>query len=339
MPFAEEFLITAAREIESRTVVPDFDRAREYIMEALDRCAQIEPAINLDNVDIYIHGSYANKSNIYFPSNLEIMVELTTSKRFSPEEVSLEGNYFVDVPLQFGPKEFRQLFAEALYEIMGDKMTEHPKHIRLTELEKIKHDVDITPALSFHFYNNHQPEDHGKRKGKGKKHATPDSGEVTRTRGVLLYDSSIDRNIVSFPRVHAQNGFDKDRATDGNFKRMVRLFKTLHSLNVNEFGLVPPDTASGYFIECLLYNVPDKLFADATAQSGAEEAQPSFNEIFNKIMNYLMNVVMDDFMCQNEIWKLFGDAAEFWDTKRADTFRNGIIRLYTLFPVSRTFLA
>jgi len=329
MPFAEEFLTIAAREIESRTVVPDFDRARAYIEDALQRCAEVEPAINLENIDIYIHGSYANKSNIYFPSNLEIMVELNTSKRFSPEEVSLEGNYFVDVPLPFGPREFREIFTEALREMMGDKMSEHAKCLRLSGLEKIKHDIDITPAISFHFYSKDNKD----------KRAT--ANEIVRTRGVLIRDVSIDRSIVSFPRLHAQNGFDKDQATDGNFKSMVRLFKTLHSLNVNEFSLVPPDTASGYFIECLLYNAPDKLFRDASIKNkkGGAEAEPSYNEIFNKLMNYLMNVDMDDFMCQNKIWKLFGEAAEFWDIKRVDAFRNGIIRLFSLFPPERTFLA
>jgi len=331
MPFAEEFLEIAAREIESKSVVTDFDRARVYIEEALERCAKVEPAISMENIDIYIHGSYANKSNIYFPSNLEIMVELTTSKRFSPEEVSLEGNYFVDVPLQFGPREFRKLFTETLREMMGDKMSEHAKCLRLAGLEKIKHDVDITPAISFHFY---QPEAAKDKRGS--------TDNVVRTRGVLLYDASIERNIVSFPRLHAQNGFDKDQATGGNFKRMVRLFKTLHSLNVNEFSLVPPNTASGYFIECLLYNAPDKLFSDASTKNpvkGGAETPPSYNEIFNKLINYLLNVDMDEFMCQNKIWKLFGEAAEFWDEKRAEAFRNGVIRLYTLFPASRTFLA
>jgi len=329
MPFAEEFLGIASREIESRSLTTDFVRVREIIMQALERCADVEPSIILENVDIYIHGSYANKSNIYFPSNLEIVVEITTTKRFSPEEVSLENNYFVDVPLEFGPREFRELLKDALEEMMGDKLTEQPKALRLSGLEKIKHDIDITPCLNFHFYQG----DTGKKRGKRN---VQEDREITRNRGVLLYDDSIQRNIVTFPRLHAQNGFDKDQSTNGNFKRMVRLFKTLHSLNVNEFSISGSHIATGYFIECLLYNVPDKLFSDASGRAG--EAY-SFNEIFNKIMNYLLNAELDDFVCQNEIWKLFGTAAEFWDKNRAEAFLASIIRLHSAFPVSRTFLA
>lgn len=352
MPFAEEFLNTATREIESKYLATDFDRARGFIMEALKKCAAVEPSIKLDDVDIYMHGSYANKSNIYFPSNLEIMVEITTTKRFSPEEVSLQGNYFVDIPLVFGPKEFRELFTEMLTEMVGDKLIEQPKCIRLTNLEKIKHDVDITPCITFHHYQQ-----------EGKRGET----EVSRTRGILLHDTSIVRNIVSFPRLHAQNGFEKDQATGGNFKRMVRLFKTLHSLNVNEFSFISPNTANGYFIECLLYNVPNSLFADASAlarahqntaavmnekalkegqQKSGEEVKldikplpQSLNEIFNKIINYLVNEEMDEFVCQNLVWELFGDAAEFWDKKRAEEFIGSIIHLFIAFPVSRIFLA
>ena len=313
MPFSEEFLQTTSREIESRSLTADFDLARAFIVKALKKCAEVDYRIDPENVDIYIHGSYANKSNIYFPSNLEIMVEITTTKRFSPEEVSLEGNYFVDVPLDFGPREFRILLTDALREMVGDKLTEHAKTLRLSGLEKIKHDVDITPCVNFHFYQ-----------------------DTARTRGILLYDASINRNIVSFPRLHAQNGFDKDQSTSGNFKRIVRMFKTLHSLNVNEFSFADSNTASGYFIECLLYNVPNQMFID---KGGVEQDDESLNEIFNKVMNYLINTDLEEFVCQNQIWKLFATPAEFWDKSRAEACLGAIIRLYSVFPPSRVFLA
>lgn len=343
MPFHEEFLALAAREIESKHLAADFDRARTIIMDVLKICAERERAIKLKDVEIYLHGSYANKSNIYFPSNMEIMVEITTAKRFSPEEVSLAANYFVDIPLEFGPKEFRKLFAEVLDEMIGDnKIIETPKSLRLTGLDKIKHDVDITPCISFHHYEE-------------------DGKEIKRRRGVLLYDTSVGRNIVTFPRLHSQNGFDKDKATDGNFKRMVRVFKTLNSLNLNEFSIVSPKTANGYFIECLLYNVPNELFKDSstmvraqraavkadaanaeTEQKHSGEVMPlpqSLNEIFNKILNYLINAELEYFACQNMVWELFGTAAEFWDKKRAEEFLDAIIRLHVAFPASRKFLA
>jgi len=354
MPFAEEFLKVASREIESKYLATDFERASAIIMQAVEMCAKLEPSINVEDVDVYLHGSYANKSNIYFPSNMEIMVELTTTKRFSPEEVSLEGNYFIDVPLEFGPKEFRALFTEMMQNLVGDKITERPKSLRLSELEKIKHDIDITPCLSFHHYQHN------------------DKKEVNRTRGILLHDTDIGRNIVSFPRLHSQNGFDKDKITDGNFKRMVRVFKTLHHLNVNEFSFTESSTGKGYFVECLLYNVPNELFIDSSTLTraqrknmatplkdkkdqdliiGDDEAEgkkqnktvehlpQSKIEIFNQIMNYLVNADMDDFICQNAVWELFGDAKEFWDQKRAEDFLNAIIRLHAAFPASRTFLA
>lgn len=328
MSFSEEFLNITAREIESRSVIPDFEHARKFIMQALKVCAQQEKSIKLDNIDIYFHGSYANKSNIYFPSNLEIMVEITTAKRFSPEEVSLENNYFVDVPIEFGPKEFRLLLTQVLREMMGDRLVEQPKFLRLTDLENIKHNIDITPCISFYHYE----------KGAKKKDA-----DILRHKGVLVYDTSIDRNIVTFPRIHAQKGFDKDQETRGNFKRFVRVFKTLHSLNINEFSFASPSIASGYFIECLLYNVPNYLFYDARTNvnvaKGSAPKPESMNEIFNKIMNYLVNADMNDFICQNGIWNLFGTAAEFWSTKRAEAFLGSIIRLYSVFPSSRAFLA
>ncbi len=74
---------------------------------------------------------------------------------------------------------------------------------------------------------------------------------------IRLYDSSSNRYITNYPKLHIQNGKSKSRDTDGNFKKAVRIMKNaknyLESIEI-------PTPVSSYVIECALYNVPNELF-------------------------------------------------------------------------------
>ena len=316
MPFTENFLNDASREIEVKSIKADFESVSEYIKRAVDAVAdQCDGLFSAEDVDIYMHGSYASKTNIYFPSSLEIVVELKQTEEFHPELVKpgdyhLYNNYFVNkLPLEFTPQSFRDLFFTKFCEIVGAKASESHKTISFESIGKVKHSVEITPCFSFIF------------EGEG--------GE--KYKGILLYDQSMGSHIVSFPKRHAENGKIKDIATKGNFKRTVRLFKSLNAIYAREFDVSQPGSATGYFIECLLYNVPNKLFLD---NKGGE-----FSDIFLKVMNYLIHCDLDEFTCQNQVWQLFGTAKEFWNIKRAGDFLGAIWHLYNVFPPSRDFLA
>ena len=65
------------------------------------------------------------------------------------------------------------------------------------------------------------------------------------------------RWVVSFPEQHHQRGLKKEKATDKQFKRTIRMFKAARNQLVSKRVLTKEDAPS-YFIECLLYNVPDE---------------------------------------------------------------------------------
>jgi len=60
--------------------------------------------------------------------------------------------------------------------------------------------------------------------------------------------------------------------------------------------------------------------------------------IFIKILNYLLHADIESFACQNLVWHLFGEAAEFWSYPEAYKFIRNIKKLYEDFPSSRTEL-
>ena len=83
----------------------------------------------------------------------------------------------------------------------------------------------------------------------------------------------------------------------------------------------------GYYIECLLYNVPNEMYYSQDGKLGS---------VFLKIINWLNFANLDDFVCQNQIWLLWGNADGFWDKNSARRFINDLIEFYDAFPDKRT---
>ena len=78
--------------------------------------------------------------------------------------------------------------------------------------------------------------------------------------GIALYLPDEKRWIVSFPQLHYKHGLKKEESTNRRFKRTIRMFKGVRN-HLLENGMLSDGVAPSYFIECLLYNVPDCLFS------------------------------------------------------------------------------
>ncbi len=83
-------------------------------------------------------------------------------------------------------------------------------------------------------------------------------------QGIAFYLSDERRWVVSFPQQHHARGLKKEKATNKRFKRATRMFKAARNRLVDK-KVLTKDAAPSYFIECLLYNVPDQLFRDKLA--------------------------------------------------------------------------
>jgi len=66
--------------------------------------------------------------------------------------------------------------------------------------------------------------------------------------------------IDNFPDHHSQNLTAKHQATASRYKPAIRIFKNIRSKLI-ERGLLLKGEAPSYYIEGLLYNVPNELFA------------------------------------------------------------------------------
>lgn len=311
MPFNNEILEKATKEMTVQSVGSDFEIAQELITRAIENIAGYNGNVMPDAVDIYLHGSYANKTNTYFASNMEIMVELKRTLRYNPADFphakyALYNNYFVETVFDFNPVDFKNLLFEELHKLTDGKVEMQSKWIKIVPHGDIKHKIEITPSFLFNFV---------------------EAGGTAKEKifgGVLLFDDRVGAHIVSFPKLHASNGRGKNIATGGMFLKMVRLFKTINKIGIreSEFG-----KTRGYFVECLLFNVPNNVYIASTTE-----------EAFYKVLNYLGHVDLVGFASQNLVWQLFGETAEFWNVDSARKFITNVKKLHDTFPVSRTQL-
>lgn len=118
-------------------------------------------------------------------------------------------------------------------------------------------------------------------------------------QGVFFRDRE-GRPIVNFPKQHRRNGDAKDLRTGGRFKQAVRAVKRARRADPEARALVP-----SYLVECLLYNVPDRVFLHAPDHRGA--------------VGWLRRRLLDDpawftaMPCQNGINRIFGPGPDQWE--------------------------
>lgn len=128
--------------------------------------------------------------------------------------------------------------------------------------------------------------------------------------GVFFLDRE-GRPIVNFPKRHRRNGDRKDLRTGGRFKEVVRTAKRVRRRAVRE-RMIDADAAPSYMLECLLYNVPDRVYRASSPGEAHRDA-----------IGWLRRCHRDDpvtfagLPCQNGVNRLFGAGPDQWEAGRA----------------------
>jgi len=133
--------------------------------------------------------------------------------------------------------------------------------------------------------------------------------------GMTFYVPSENRWVVNYPKLHYENGVKKQSRTNDWYKKTVRLFKNARTYLVDS-GKISRDLAPSYFLECLLYNVPDNMFGG------------SFQNTFYNVVDWFSRANLGQFVCQNEQMCLFGNSPEQWSEDKTRQFIRAMINLW-----------
>ena len=244
--------------------------------------------------NVYIQGSYRNGTNIWSESDIDIIVEVKEifqqDLSFLPAEQQAlkQGN---SPTSNYDYFSFKQDVLNVLTKHFGSSNIEiGNKSIKVKTISK-KFPADVVPCFLHRRYLRYVGE-----------------SDQRYIEGISFYLNHEGRWVTNFPNQHYSNGFDKDgnffSRTQGSYKPVVRLFKNLRTRLV-ENEAISSKLAPSYFLECLLFNVPDQYF------------RGSFETIFLNIHNWFANVDATKFVCQNNLRYLFGNDRDSWDLSEA----------------------
>ena len=127
--------------------------------------------------------------------------------------------------------------------------------------------------------------------------------------GICFFSSAGDR-IVNYPKQHSDNCSTKHQATKSCFKPMVRILKNARVKLANDGKIDNLAVAPSYFLEGLMYNVPNFLFTG------------SYQDMIVAAFNWIMKQNRSKFVTANEQFYLLGNSAVTWPAANCDAFLN-----------------
>lgn len=247
--------------------------------------------------EIHLQGSYANHTNIHGTSDVDIVVRVTKPFEENLEDLSDEErerfwNEYTDLDYEWEDfydrvhRALRGYFGRDILEI-GDKAIK----VQSGEDSPIQKDADIVPCADYRNYSRFTSD-----------------GDEKYVTGMFFRTQSTGRKIVNYSKLHRENGSDKNGRIDGNYKLTIRLFKNAIKTAISR-NMILEDTVSSYYLEGLLYNVPDDFFTRSDLQ-----------ERFVEIVEWLNMAEIDALPEQSEMYPLCrtGDP-DRWSVGNAET--------------------
>jgi hypothetical protein len=134
--------------------------------------------------------------------------------------------------------------------------------------------------------------------------------------GICFFTSTGER-IADYPKQHSEHCTRKHQSSQEWFKPMVRILKNMRGRLVED-RLIQEGSAPSYFLEGLLYNVPDDKFGGRCGGT------------FVSAINWIIQADRSKFICANEQHSLLGDSGTAcWPSHNCDLFLNALVKLWT----------
>jgi hypothetical protein len=202
--------------------------------------------------EIFLQGSYGNDTNVYADSDVDVVIKLNALfyrdvTRLNPEQVAAYQGAFNDA--DYSLTTFKQAVVALLSKRFPNDLTVGKKALWIKP-NGGRRNADVLVSAQFRRY-----------------HAFQDLSNQRYDEGLtfLMPDGT---RIENFPKQHSANLTQKHQSTNKRLKPMVRVFKNMRN-HMRDNKLLADGIAPSYFIEGMLYNVPDDKFSASYATTVA----------------------------------------------------------------------
>lgn len=254
---------------------------------------------------VYLQGSYKNTTNVRGDSDVDIIAQLTDAFGYDIERLTeaQKAEFHRQFPgtAAYGFNEFRDDIQKALQSYYGSLVAPRNKCI-VVQGKSGRLNADVVPCMTYKRYD-----------------PAAISGLPTPHEGIRFFRRDNGSAIVNFPSSHYDNGVAKNKRSSEWYKPMVRIYKNFRNRLIDQ-GMLSEDLAPSYFVECLLYNVPDATFRGtyelATAETLVFLAETCDKPEFQK------------FVTGSGLHWLFSNSQTSWNTDSAKSFIYALIKAY-----------
>lgn len=253
------------------------------------------------NYQVFLQGSYGNDTNIYSESDVDVVIRLDDGyysdlSELSPEDREKYERAFV--PATYSYDQYKRDVLKALADRFGSDVKAGDKAIAVAA-NGSRRKADVIASMQFRRY----------WKFKGTYDAYYDEG-------ICFFNGKGER-IANYPKQHSENLTTKHQSSNQWLKPMVRVLKNLRSKLVDD-GKLQHGIAPSYYLEGLLYNVPNDKFGS------------SYTDSFINAINWIQSEAdKGKLVCANEQYYLLRSGTPTcWEGADAEAFINAAINLW-----------
>ncbi len=254
------------------------------------------------NFKVFLQGSYGNDTNIWAESDVDLVIRYDGAFfrdiRSLPIDQLAAYNNSYSGPVGYPYDKFKSHVQAALKSAFGNSVKPGTKAIRV-DGNNSRRSADVVVAFEYRRY-----------------HKFNSTWDQNYTKGIGFFDSA-GTLIANYPNQHCEHLTRKHQATNSRFKPTVRMFKNMRSKMVDE-GLIADGIAPSYYIEGLLYNVPNDNFVSNES-----------NSVYNVLKWLDDSKDRSKFVCANEQYYLLFDGLPVcWPTANGSAFIDAAIKLW-----------
>ena len=255
--------------------------------------------------NIYLQGSYRNSTNIRGDSDVDVVVEFTSvfysnKNELPPQQLNEFNEYYSDG--KYTLESFKDAIIRRLQDYYGESYVEGGNKSIKILANSGRLDCDVVCCAEYREYESFNK-----------------TNTSNYAQGVVFWTNKTNEKVVNFPKLHFDNGAAKNQSCNSHYKPSIRIIKNIKSQLVSN-GVITSSLAPSYFIEGLMYNMPNGNFLNSTHQSRILA--------FLKTFHGYNDSELADLICQNRQRYLFGKSDQQWNISECKTFRNQLIKFW-----------
>lgn len=250
---------------------------------------------------IFLQGSYGNDTNIYADSDVDVVISTSSIYYWDDSELSAEQKAaFHAATGSGGGYTYNQFKADVITQLtkkFGSSVKPGKKAIFVPG-SGLRRDADVLVVVQHRSYTRYN------------------SIYDNRYYDGICFWTSDGTKIVNYPKQHSANCTDKHQNTNSWFKPCVRILKNMRNAMMAN-GYLQEGVAPSYFLEGLLYNVPNIV------------VKGSYNQAIADALNWIKDTDRSKLVCANERYLLLHPTSPVtWRADDLQTYLSAAIKFW-----------